>query len=581
MTDEAPPADLIWILAPEGRDAPVLRALLAEAGIAAEPDPAGEQLMRAIEKGEGAGAILTDEALTRVGLAELRAALDRQPTWSDFPFVILVRRGEHARLQVRGIEEAMNATLVERPLHPASLISAVRSAIRGRRRQRLAARHLEELEAARAELKALAETLESKVRERTRDLAAVNDRLTSEIAERERAEGLLIQAQKMEAVGQLTGGVAHDFNNLRTAVIGSLDLLIRRSGEEESKRLARNALQAAERGANVTAQLLAFSRRQRLSPAPVDANETVSSMSDLLARSLGPRIRLETQLESGLWAALVDRTQLEMMILNLAINARDAMQSGGVLRIATRNMVAVPAELQSELAPGEYVCLSVRDNGVGMPPAVVARAFEPFFTTKEPGKGTGLGLSQLYGFAKQSGGTAQIESREGEGTIVSIYLPRTHHSPLRAASTAATETATAARRVLLVDDDDDVRIAAAAMIEELGYEVTACDSGAKALRILQAEAFDLLITDVMMPVMNGVELAARAKAIRPSVQLLFATGYADVEEFGSRIEPGQLVRKPFRMADLAARIAETLSAEAREDGEVIDFGHARRGRDQD
>jgi len=577
VPDEQSSDDALLILAPEGRDATVLRAILTEAGLDAEIDQDGERLVQAIESGGGAGAIVTDAALTRVGIGNLRDAIERQPSWSDFPFVVLARRGQSSRGDLHHVEQTLNATVLERPLHPTSLVSAARSAIRGRVRQRLAAKHLRDLEAARSELKDLADTLELKVRERTRDLASANDRLTAEIAEREKAEARLIQAQKMEAVGQLTGGIAHDFNNLLTAVIGSLDLLIRRLDTERERKLASNALLAAERGAKLTAQLLAFSRRQRLSPEPLDANDVVSHMSDLLARSLGPRIRLETQLEPRLWLALADRTQLEMMILNLAINGRDAMPSGGMLKIVTGNLQSVPPEMRSELHDGEYIFVAVTDSGSGMPSGVAARAFEPFFTTKEPGKGTGLGLSQLYGFARQSGGTARIESREGEGTTVTLYLPRTVQQAGRATAGSIKVSSQTGARILLVDDDDDVRAAASAIIEELGYSVSAVDRAPKAIDLVRNENFDLLITDVMMPVMNGVELAKEVEKIRPGLPILFATGYADVEEFGADLDSAALVRKPFRMAEIASRISEALGA-AREG--VVDLDSVRRERDR-
>ena len=565
------------IVAPEGRDASVLRALLAEGGISVEIDAGGGKLLRALEQGSHAGAVITEEALTRVGLSALREAVERQPTWSDFPFVVLARRGQVLRGDLQHVEQALNATVLERPLHPTSLVSAVRSAIRGRVRQRLAARHLKELEEARAELRSLAQTLEGKVRERTRDLASANDRLTAEIAERERAEARLLQAQKMEAVGQLTGGIAHDFNNLLTAVIGSIDLLQRRLADDKQKRLARNALQAAERGANLTAQMLAFSRRQQLSPAPLDINEIITTMSDLLARSLGPRIHLQIKLQPELWAALADRTQLEMMILNLAINARDAMPSGGSLRITTNNLSAPPPELGADLAAGEYVGISVHDTGVGMPPSVIAKAFEPFFTTKEPGKGTGLGLSQLYGFARQSGGTATIESSEGNGTTVTIYLPRTIAQPIASRAKEDAGRNQRSAKILLVDDDDDVRAAAAAMIEELGYSVKSFSRGAQALEVLAHEPFDLLITDIVMPGMNGFEVAERARELGMS-PILFATGYVDVDEFGEELEAAWVVRKPFRMSELAERIRAALSSEPPREAAVVDLDEARASR---
>jgi len=567
----------LLILAPDGRDGSVLSALLADAGIGAQIDATGDALVRALESGAAAGAIITDEGLTRIGVNELRKATERQPTWSDFPFIVLTRRSDRGRSNLLGIEQTLNATLLERPLHPASLVSAARSAIRSRDRQRLAARHLEQLESARAELRALAQSLESKVRERTRELASANDRLTAEIAERERAEERLVQAQKMEALGQLTGGIAHDFNNLLTAVIGSLDLLIKRSDDERTLRLARNALHAAERGGTLTAQLLAFSRRQRLSPVAIDVNYIISSMGDLLARSLGPRIRLETVLDPALWPALADRTQLEMMILNLAINARDAMPSGGTLRISTSNASDVPDDLSSELKPGEYVSIAVSDSGVGMNQSVLAKAFEPFFTTKEAGKGTGLGLSQLYGFAQQSGGTAKIDSQENQGTTVRIYLPRTIAMPHRAGETSTAPDQVRRARVLLVDDDDDVRGATEAMIEELGYAVSSFNRGQDAIKALQRERFDLLITDIMMPGMNGAEVARLARKGGLD-KVLFASGYADIEEFGEELDNALLVRKPFRMADLAASIQAALSGAKPERAKVVDLAEARRDR---
>lgn len=569
MTDKQNYDNALLILAPDGRDASVLLAVLAEAAIDAEVDPTGEKLFDALRKGSHAGAVMTDEGLTRVGLSSLRDALEKQPTWSDFPFVVLTRRGQENRGNLRHVEQALNATVLERPLHPTSLVSAARSAIRGRGRQRLAARHLFELEEARAELRSLADLLETKVRERTRDLANANDRLTAEIAEREKAEARLVQAQKMEAVGQLTGGLAHDFNNLLTAVVGSLDLLMRRTDDERLRKLAQNALQAAERGGQLTAQLLAFSRRQRLTPSALDANEIVSGMGDLLARTIGPHIRIETKLEPQLWNALADRTQIEVMILNLALNARDAMPNGGRLTIATSNLAFVPPSLSAELAQGEYVAIAVTDTGTGMPPEVLSRAFEPFFTTKETGRGTGLGLSQLYGFAKQSGGTARIESTPGEGTAVTIYLPRTHGQAF-AEPTPAEKTSKRDRvSILLVDDDDGVRDVCAAMLEDMGCKVTAAPSGEEALQALEHGSFSLMLTDIAMPAMNGVELARRARGIAPAMPVLFATGYADLQVFGEQLSDETVVRKPYRMSDLAARIGAMIDAERGEN--VVDI----------
>ena len=554
---DLPAKSRFLVIAPAGRDARVIGELLASGGLDFERDDDGSRLLEVLVSGDAAGAIVTDDALARIDPARLREAIEHQPPWSDFPFVLLARRGE-TRAGSRSIEELVNVTILERPLHPASLISAARSALRGRMRQRLAARHLDEREKARAELRELADTLEIKVAERTRDLAAANDRLTAEIAERERAEARLLQSQKMEAVGQLTGGIAHDFNNLLTAVVGSLDLLLRRTDDEKLKRLARNALQAAERGSQLTSQLLAFSRRQRLSPSPIQPNEIVSGMGDLLARTIGPHVRVETRLDPHLWKALADPTQLELMILNLAINARDAMPGGGRLTIGTANVDAVPSALAGELSRGEYVAISVADTGTGMPAGVLARAFEPFFTTKEQGKGTGLGLAQLYGFAKQSGGTARIDSREGEGTIVTIYLPRTLEAAQPAEPRLLEMAATQRGRILIVDDDDDVREVAAALVEEIGYEVVTASGGEEALAALRENDFELLVTDVAMPGMNGVELARQVRELKPGLPILFASGYADVQTFGEELSDELVLKKPYRIAEVAARIAAAL-----------------------
>ncbi|MBB3585261.1 response regulator [Sphingomonas sp. BK481] len=555
MTDD------FLVVAPTGRDADVTAQVLRSADIAAVPDADGTALFAAIAGGTHAGAILTDDALSRLDQERLLAAIAAQAPWSDFPFILLSKRGEPRR-GAREVEAVANVTLLERPLHPASLVSAARAALRARQRQRLAARHFEDREKARAELRDLADTLEAKVEARTRELAAANDRLTAEIAERERAEARLVQAQKMEAIGQLTGGIAHDFNNLLTAVIGSLDLLLRRTDDEKIRRLASMALQAGERGATLTAQLLSFSRRQHLSPVPVEPNQVVASMADLLARSIGAAVTVELDLADDVWRAMVDPTQLEVVLLNLAINARDAMPSGGVVRIATRNLAAVPDALTAELNPGAYVAIEVADTGAGMTPAVLARAFEPFFTTKGQGKGTGLGLAQVYGFARQSGGTVRIVSAENEGTVITLYLPRTTEVADPVAIERLTQATGSRQRILVVDDDNDVRGVAAQMIEEIGYQVVAAASGSEALTEFGRASFDLVLTDVVMPGMSGVDLARRIRAVAPAMPLLFASGYADVATFGDELAAETVLKKPYRIGEVAARIGDALSAES-------------------
>jgi signal transduction histidine kinase/ActR/RegA family two-component response regulator len=552
------------IVAPAGRDAEVIRQLLASAGLDAVVDSSGEQLLESLAGGLGAGAVVTDDGLARMDDARLAEALAKQPPWSDFPFILLVRRSG-TREGSKTLEAVINSTVLERPLHPASLISAARSAVRARARQRLAAEYLAERERAERQLRDLAETLEQKVAERTRDLASANDRLTAEIAESERAEARLVQAQKMEAIGQLTGGIAHDFNNLLTVVVGSRDLALRRCNDDAVRRLVGSALQAAERGATLTAQLLTFSRRQRLSPVPIDVNKIIGGMREMVARTIGPQIQIKTDLEPNMWNALADPTQLEMMVLNLAINSRDAMPKGGRVTICTRNVPQVPASLASELEPGEYVCVSVQDDGPGMPPEVLARAFEPFFTTKSYGKGTGLGLAQLYGFAKQSGGAAKIESELGKGTAVAIYLPRTRQELVRDSVPRSDEQRTRRARILVVDDDDEVRLVTAGTIEELGYEAETAANADDALAMVNSQRFDLLITDVAMPEVDGVELARRARTLDPRLPILFSSGYADVQTFGDELSDETVLRKPFRIADVAARIQRVLDRSGEEE----------------
>jgi PAS domain S-box-containing protein len=372
------------------------------------------------------------------------------------------------------------------------------------------------------------------------------------------AEEALRQAQKMEAVGQLTGGIAHDFNNLLGAVVGSLDLIRRKPGDvERVRRFAEAGLQAAERGAKLTARLLAFSRAQRLELKPVVVADLVQGMRDLLGRTIGPMVRLTFALD-GDGAVLSDPTQLEMAVLNLAINARDAMAEGGELTVATavRRM-----DRDAELAAGEYVELSVTDTGAGMPPEVAARALDPFFTTKGVGKGTGLGLSQVYGMARQAGGSVRIESRPGVGTTVRIYLPRTSElvqSGDGADQPAATNNENTAT-ILIVDDDPDMRRVLVASLDTLGYRVLEAADGAAGLAVLSEEAPDLMILDFAMPAMNGAEVAKAARERRPDLPIVFVSGYADTAAIEASASTNMAVlRKPFRVDDLQLVLVEVL-----------------------
>src|SRR6185312_6176214 len=341
---------------------------------------------------------------------------------------------------------------------------------------------------------------------------------TADITAEKDAEAKLVQAQKMEVVGQLTGGVAHDFNNLLTAVLGNLELLEQRSSDATAARYVRSARRSAERGAKLTEQLLAFSRKQHLQPRAIDANRIIAGMGELLTRTLGGAVQLRTALDPQLWPALLDPTQVELMILNLAINARDAMPGGGVVTIATANLAAGMPGAPPEIGRRDCVLLSVSDTGTGMSAEVQARAFEPFFTTKGVGKGSGLGLSQVYGLVKQSGGAVCIESRPDHGTTVWLYL-------LRAGENATTEPGVAAAapvrqggRLLVVDDDQDVREITVQLLRDAGYAVAEVDGGEAALAALEGgQACDLVLVDIAMARMNGIETVRQLRARRPAL----------------------------------------------------------------
>jgi PAS domain S-box-containing protein len=376
--------------------------------------------------------------------------------------------------------------------------------------------------------------------------------------EREREEALR-QAQKMEAVGQLTGGIAHDFNNLLGAVLGGFDLIRRRPDDAERvRRLAENGIAAAERGAKLTGQLLAFSRAQRIETCAVVVTEVVEGMRELLAGTLGPQIRLRFGLEDGRRAVLSDPVQLEMAVLNLAINARDVMPDGGELGIRT---ALRRIEGDAELATGDYVELSVSDTGLGMPPEVAARAFDPFFTTKGVGKGTGLGLSQVYGIARQAGGAARIRSLPGQGTTVSLLLPVTD-APRIATGPAPGEdstTADATATVLVIDDDEDLRRMLAESLDSLGYRALAAADGREGLDLLAGETPDLVVIDFAMPGMNGAEVAEAIRASHPDLPILFASGYADTAAIERAAGPdARMLRKPFGLAELQAAVRTAL-----------------------
>jgi CheY-like chemotaxis protein/two-component sensor histidine kinase len=362
----------------------------------------------------------------------------------------------------------------------------------------------------------------------------------------------------MESIGQLTGGVAHDFNNLLTAVVGNLDLAIARTGEERTRELLQSAQSAAERGAVLTQRLLAFARKQLLQPAAVDISSLVHEISDLLLRALGPSVNLTCTAEPGLWPALVDRNQLELIVLNLAINARDAMPDGGTVTIALANRKAGGAA-PSELPPGDYVVVGVSDIGVGMDEATLKRAFEPFFTTKEVGKGTGLGLSMVHGIVAQSGGATRLRSVVGQGTTVEVWLPRAREAPLEQPVRAAAETPAAGGTVLVCDDDPLVCELVVRCLQDGGYAAVVAEGGAAALAVLDAgRPVDALVVDFAMPEMNGAAVARAARERRPGLPALLITGHADQAAIEAEAGGLPILRKPFKQAELLRSVAALL-----------------------
>ena len=394
-------------------------------------------------------------------------------------------------------------------------------------------------------------------------------RVAEAIAERKHAEDALRQSQKMEAVGQLTGGIAHDFNNLLTGIMGALELMqakLRQGRLSEIDRYVAAAQGAAKRAASLTHRLLAFSRRQTLDPKPTDVNRLVIGMEELIRRTVGPQIALEVVTAPGLWTALIDASQLESALLNLCINARDAMPAGGRITIETANKwLDERGARERDLPPGQYLSLCVTDTGVGMTSDVIARAFDPFFTTKPIGQGTGLGLSMVYGFARQSGGQVRIYSEVGQGTTMCLYFPRHFGDADEGAAdidSARATRAQAGKTVLIVDDEPTVRMLVIDVLEDLGFTVLEAGDGAAGLRILQSNTpVDLLVSDVGLPGgMNGRQLADAARTIRPDLKVLFITGYAENAIIGnSQLGPGmRVLTKPFVVETFAARVLEMI-----------------------
>lgn len=445
-----------------------------------------------------------------------------------------------AEARIHGLNAGADSYLVQ-PAEPLELAAAINALLRIRRSEDA--------------LRDLNATLDRQVQERTTQLAETNRQLMLEMAQRQTAEAALLQAQKMEAVGQLTGGLAHDFNNLLTAVVGNLDLIRSRTTEPRITRLADNAFKAAERGSKLTAQLLAFSRTQKLATSSIDINHTIKGMYEFLNQALGANVSIELRLDPAAPIVIADGNQLEVGILNLGINARDAMPEGGTLTITTA----------SDPDDERRVLVSVSDTGIGMPPEVIARAFDPFFTTKPAGKGTGLGLSQVYGLVRQMGGDVDIISKPGEGTMIRLHLRRGY---IASESGAEAEHASAeghAERILVVDDDHDVREIMTSFLSEIGYVVHEAEHGEAALAMQKTVNPQLMIIDFAMPGTNGAEVVKAARAAQPNLQILFVSGYADSAALEAAMGSAPFLRKPFRPAELAEAVRDAIENRAAHD----------------
>jgi signal transduction histidine kinase/ActR/RegA family two-component response regulator len=558
VTGLSPVSERAIVLAPMGRDGALALMMLNEAGYSGMIATSLTALCGALEEGAGL-LIIAAEALRGVNLEPLLERLHQQPAWSDLPIVLMTHHGgseQNGSSHLSGL--LGNVTFLERPFHPVTLISLVSAALRGRRRQYDARDRLIDLSESELRLQRTLETLEQQVEERTAQLRS--------------NEEALRQSQKMEAVGQLTGGIAHDFNNMLTGIIGSLELLRRRVSRgklDDLDSLIDLGVTSANRAAGLTHRLLAFSRRQSLDSKPVEINQLVTSMGELLQRSINESIALDMRFSDPLWTAEADRNQLESALLNLVINARDAMPYGGNLTVETsnRHLDSVFTAAYGTLQPGDYVELSVSDTGCGIPESVMGRVFDPFFTTKPIGQGTGLGLSMIYGFARQSGGHVTIHSEVEKGTTVSLFLPRFVGEMVvaEAVNPALLPFADAGETVLIVEDDPAVRVLVCAVLKELGYAYVEAGDANTAVPIIESDQrIDLMISDVGLPGMNGRQLAEIGRQIRPELKVLFITGYAEHAAVrGGFLDPGmQLITKPFTFDLLTAKVREMIRSDA-------------------
>ena len=540
----------VLVMAPQGRDAQVVCQVVS--GLAPTHTVCTAQsLLEELQRG-AAAAVVTEEAFTVSAGSPLDGWLRAQPSWSDLPFVVLgsKRTGRRPVNALSSLHLMGNVILLERPLSPDTLRSAVEAAVRARARQYSTRETLQELSDTRDKFGQLNLDLEIRIEGRTRELSDANNRLMNEITERERAQTALLQVQKMEAVGHLTGGIAHDFNNLLHVIGVNLDLLLRIEDNPQAVKVVEVAKRTVKRGSQLTAQLLAFARTQSLLPRPTDINAQVHGMRELISSSIGSRIQLDFRLEHPRAVALLDPNQLEMSVLNLALNARDAMQDGGTLTISTVDASTV---VDRNTAPA--IRLTVADTGSGIPASIREKVFEPFFTTKPMGSGTGLGLAQVYGFARQSGGEVRIDSSPVDGTRIHLLFPLLDESQEKVlVEPPPVMAVTPRKRILVVEDDPDVRQSIVQSLEVMGHEVSSVNNGPAALEFLTRTQPDLLIVDYVMPLMNGAEVIRQVQATWPRIAIILATGYADMENVGRVLGAKSILKKPFGVATLAEAV---------------------------
>jgi signal transduction histidine kinase len=542
---DLPAPHTVPVLAPFGRDADAVRSVLDEDGIPSAICASAAELYAHVDE-HALLLVITEEGLAACSHAELGALLRAQPIWSDIPIIALTgsKRAPSAGSRLAALAELGNVTMIHRPLSREALRMALGSA----RRTRLLQYQIRDQLAA---LAGHAGELERRVEERSAALAR-------EIEERKRAEAALLEARRMESLGRLTGGVAHDVNNLLQVISGAVELLrllTRTANDSRIERALTSIGSATGKGAKLTGQLLAYGRRHPLASTAIDLQGQIGELEDLLRQALGAGITFEVRADAGLWPVFADPTQLEVALLNLAINARDAMPHGGTVRLVLDNLGLPDARhADAALPSGDYVCLALEDEGSGMSDETAASAFEPFFTTKPAGLGTGLGLSQVQGFARQSGGHAYLERRSG-GLTVGILLPRAADVPCaRPAAPEAGADLPPGLRVLCVEDDAMVREQAVALLLALGCEVVEAASGDAALA-LGCDGIDVVLSDVMMPgSLDGIGLAAAFRARRPRLPIVLASGYVLAPERLRELEV-EFIRKPYALQDMGNAIA--------------------------